>query len=440
MNNQNPYPSYLSNYTFPQYISTNIGLGYIPQSPYDLSGVKYKTKSDILTLQRQWDTFNRVQSANFSIYLKILKGEPLNWYVFANNQEATNYRNGQQLHTIRYPYIPPALFQSVSIAPIPTSRFVTGPPRFSQVPSVISPPPPIKESQKTENNADISIYRFVSSYNVLHSTFTYQFQSNEEMMAYYRGLRLLTIPPPIVFGEGVLYTQTSIDNRTYYIIRTGGTFKTNIQILNVQYFMVGGGGCAGGACGGGAGGLLTNTSFYTFPSQKGPPNISFSAGATYTVTIGGGGAIGNYPESYIGGAGGNTILSGTGVELSALGGGQAGWTSWYEPQTTGFGCGGGGGYSIGLQGGSTSGANGAPGGNAGGGIGGNNVDYSTPGPGITYNGVTYGVGGAGGVSYNTIINGAPNTGNGGAGGGSLGPPEGPVPVASGGSGILILSF
>ena len=70
----------------------------------------------------------------------------------------------------------------------------------------------------------------------------------------------------------------------------------------------------------------------------------------------------------------------------------------------------------------------------------NIVNYNTPGPGITYNGVTYGIGGAGGVSYNTIINGAPNTGNGGAGGGSLGPPGGPVPVASGGSGILILSF
>jgi len=188
----NPYPSYLSTYTYAQYLSTNVGLGYIPQTPYDLSGVKYKTKSDILTLQRQWDTFNRVQAINFSIYLKIIKGHPLNWYVFADNQEATNYRNGQQLHTVRYPYIPPVFFQSISIAPIPTSSFVTGPPRFSQVPSSIIPPPSIPESQKTENNSDVSIFRFVSSYNVLHSTFTYQFQSNEEQMAYYRGLRLAT--------------------------------------------------------------------------------------------------------------------------------------------------------------------------------------------------------------------------------------------------------
>lgn len=188
----NPYPSYISSYTYVQYLSTNIANGSIPQTPYDLSGVKYKTKSDILTLQRQWNTFNRVQAINFSIYLKIIRGQPLNWYVFVNNQEATDYRNGQQLHTIRYPYIPPAFFQSISIAPIPTSSFVTGPPRFSQVPPQINSVPPITESQKTENNSDVSIFRFVSSYNVLHSTFTYQFQSNEEQMAYYRGLRLAT--------------------------------------------------------------------------------------------------------------------------------------------------------------------------------------------------------------------------------------------------------
>ena len=435
---RNPYPSYLSNYTYNQYLSTNVGLGYIPQSPYDLSGVKYKTKSDILTLQRQWDTFNRVQAINFSIYLKILKGEPLNWYVFVNNQEATDYRNGQQLHTLRYPYIPPAFFQPISIAPIPTSSFVTGPPRFSQVPPQINSVPPITESQKTENNSDVSIYRFVSSYNVLHSTFTYQFQSNEEQMDYNRGLRLMP-PPTITFGVGTQYTQTSSGGRTYYTFTSGGSFTIGVLIPNATYFMVGGGGCAGGACGGGAGGLQTNTSFYKCPSQQGP-SITLLPGATYSVTIGEGGIIGNYPECYNGGAGGNTTLSGPNVSINALGGGQAGWTSWYEPRTIGFGCGGGGGYSIGLQGGSTSGANGAPGGNSGGGIGGNNINYTTPGPGITYNGVTYGVGGAGLVSYNTIVNGAPNTGNGGAGGGSLGPPPSAVPVASGGSGVFILSI
>ena len=203
----NPYPSYLSNYTYPQYLSTNIGNGSIPQSPYDLSGVKYKTKGDILTLQRQWDTFNRVQAINFSIYLKILSGQALNWYVFVNNQEATDYRNGQQLHTLRYPYISPMFFQSIALAPIPTNNMTTGPPRFSQVPSQIISPPPLTESQKIGNNSDMAIYTQVSTFNVLHSTFTYQFQSNEEQMSYYRAERRILAaqyaaanPPPIAGG------------------------------------------------------------------------------------------------------------------------------------------------------------------------------------------------------------------------------------------------
>jgi len=204
---QNPYPSYLSQYTYDQYLSSIIGNGVIPQSAYDLSGVKYKTKSDILTLQRQWDTFNRVQAINFAIYLNILNGGFPNWYVFASNQEASDFRVGQQLHTIRYPYISPVFFQSISLLPIPTSSYTTGPPRFSQVPSQIVSPAPISESQKTENNADTAIYVQVSTFNVLHSTFTYQFQSNEEQLAYHRAERRILAaryaaanPPPIAGG------------------------------------------------------------------------------------------------------------------------------------------------------------------------------------------------------------------------------------------------
>jgi len=202
-----PYPSYLSNYTYLQYLSTNIGIGNIPQSPYDLSGVKYKTKSDILTLQRQWNTFNRVQAINFSNYLNNLSGDPPIWYSFANNQEATDFRNGQQLHVLRYPYIPSNFFQQISLAPIPSNRYSTGPPRFSQANPQANVISPLTEGQKIENNADMSIYTFVSSYNVLHSTFTYQFQSNEEQLAYYRAERRILAaqyaaanPPPVVGG------------------------------------------------------------------------------------------------------------------------------------------------------------------------------------------------------------------------------------------------
>lgn len=173
-------------------LSTQIGQGYRTQYVFDLSGVKYKTKSDVLTYQRQWNTYENVENSNFLIYSNVLKGNTQSWYKFVNSTEATDYRNGQQLHQNRYPYLSPAYFQTIAIAPIPTSSYVTGPPRFSQVPSQTISRPAMKESQKTENNSDVSVYRFVSSYNVLHSTFTYQFQSNEEQMAYNRGLRLVS--------------------------------------------------------------------------------------------------------------------------------------------------------------------------------------------------------------------------------------------------------
>lgn len=173
-------------------LSSQIGQGYRTQYIFDLSGVKYKTKSDILTYQRQWNTYEHVENSNFLIYSNALQGRPRSWYTFINSTEATDYRTGQQLHQNRYPNLSPAYFQTIAIAPIPTSSFVTGPPRFSQVPPQTATRPALKESQKTENNSDVSVYRFVSSYNVLHSTFTYQFQSNEEQMAYNRGLRLTT--------------------------------------------------------------------------------------------------------------------------------------------------------------------------------------------------------------------------------------------------------
>jgi hypothetical protein len=172
--------SYLQN------LSTQIGVDARTQYFYDLSGVKYKTKSDLLTLRRQWDTYERVENINFSIYKTILKGIYQPWYVFASNEEASDYRVGQLLHVNRYPNIPSALFQSISLAPTPIPKDSGGPPRFAQAPSQIVSANPISEGQKTENNADMSIYIHVSTYNVLHSTFTYQFQSNEEQLAYHR--------------------------------------------------------------------------------------------------------------------------------------------------------------------------------------------------------------------------------------------------------------
>ena len=173
--------------------------------PYDLSGVKYKTKSDMIRLRTQWDTFERVENINFVIYLKFLSGnfsQP--WYQFVTNTEAADYRAGQTLHISRYPNVPPVVFSSICFAPLPICTNNSGPAIYGQVqtPTNVTP---LTESQKTANNQDTAIYVQVSTFNVLHSTFTYQFTSNEELMAYYRAeLRIkaaedaLAHPRPIV--------------------------------------------------------------------------------------------------------------------------------------------------------------------------------------------------------------------------------------------------
>jgi hypothetical protein len=201
----------MSSSTYQKNLNAQVAAGVRTQYVYDLSGVKYRTKSDLLTLQRQWNTFEKVENYNFKIYLQFLRGNfKQTWYQFNNNTEVADYRVGQQLHVNRYPNLPPEIFQSISLAPLPICTNGTGPPIFKQTPAQIVSVPAITEGQKIENNADMAIYVQVSTYNILHSTFTYQFTSNEEQLAYYRAERRLLAaaqaalhPPPIAGGFAV---------------------------------------------------------------------------------------------------------------------------------------------------------------------------------------------------------------------------------------------
>ena len=164
----------------------DVNAGKRTQWPYDLSGVKYKTKSDMIRLETQWNTFERVENINFLIYLKFLSGNfSQTWYQFVTNTEAADYRAGQNLHISRYPYIPPVVFSSICFAPLPICTNNSGPAIYGQIQTPRSATP-LTESQKTANNQDMAIYVQVSTFNVIHSTFTYQFTSYEEQMSYYR--------------------------------------------------------------------------------------------------------------------------------------------------------------------------------------------------------------------------------------------------------------
>jgi len=237
----------------------------------------------------------------------------------------------------------------------------------------------------------------------------------------------------------------------------------------------GGGGVingSGGSGGGGAGGLLYNT------------NIPIFNTASYTVSVGAGGAAGTNLGAN-GTNGSNSSIIGGGivssVSYTAVGGGGGGAvpTASVANQGIAGGSGGGGGgdttagsggagtpgqgfaggagsptgANVGGGGGGGSANNGAAGGTTTGGPGGigtaynfangTSVYYAGGGGGGSYNGGTPGTGGSGGgangVTNSVGLNGTSSTGGGGGGTGSTSA-SGANPGGSGGSGTVIVSY
>jgi hypothetical protein len=253
-----------------------------------------------------------------------------------------------------------------------------------------------------------------------------------------------------------------------------------IQPLITDFLVIAGGGGGGRGVGGGGGAGGYRNSYNSESSGGGgsaESSLTLTAGATYTITVGGGGTGGSSGTSpaYYGTNGSNSSISGTGITtITSIGGGGSGTqnTSPYVPNNGGSGGGGIGANSPSIpqtagsgtanQGfdggtGSTSapdycsgggGGAGAIGGNASGTNGGNggNGVAST----ITGSSVTRG-GGGGGSGRNTGISGTGGTGGGGNGGtlntpgtagstntGGGGGGSHDVDGANGGKGVVIL--
>ena len=157
------------------------------QYPFDIPGLRSKSQSEILRLRRQWDTFENVENYNYNVYTQLLQGNrSMLYYQFRDREELNDYKNGQQLHMLRYPDLPEATFQSISEQEFPDRTFVTSAPYVSNT---------IKQNAKfsvatiasenvTQQN-DQAIYIHVSTYNALH-IYQYTFPSNDEKLAYHR--------------------------------------------------------------------------------------------------------------------------------------------------------------------------------------------------------------------------------------------------------------
>jgi|9_EtaG_2_1085328.scaffolds.fasta_scaffold04981_3 hypothetical protein len=272
-----------------------------------------------------------------------------------------------------------------------------------------------------------------------------------------------TSPNPVYDTDGESVDMVFSGATKGWIPNSDGAvvFET-VQSYSANYLVVAGGagGGRGNAGGGGAGGYLTNV---------GGASIALTPGVVYTVTVGNGGT-GRSGSDNQGGAGQNSVLSGTGITtVTAIGGGGGGANgtssgagadggsggganynanggSGTAPQGNDGGDGPGNGPAYGGGGGGGAAATGANGSGSGGGAGGDgnantitgsSVSYAAGGGGSVDSSGTLGPGGTGGggTGGNNSTNATAGTVNTGSGGGG----SHQANSGAGGSGIVILS-
>ena len=237
------------------------------------------------------------------------------------------------------------------------------------------------------------------------------------------------VPPsslPTIGGSGTYTTSSLPGNYAVYTFTSGTCTFTPVANMQVGYIVVGGGGSSGTpggsyAGGGGGGGVV----YSTYTNAK-----TFTAGTTYTITVGAGGTV---PATGSGNAGSqSSIVSGS--VFSVIAGGGAGGI------TNNGGTSAGGSYTIGTGATGSTGVTGITGGTGSSG--------SAPASGITVTDSTVGIssifgGGGGGV------NGSGSTGGGGYGVTTYGPTgNAGLPNTgggggsgwAGGSGVVIIYF
>lgn len=173
-------------------------MSYTPlrtQYAFDLSGVKCKSQSDLISFQRQWATFERVENYDDIVFQKLMVGNRGTlFYQFNGRQEATDYKNGQTAHIKRYPWLPPTTFDSIRLRALPTTAMTVPPPNEAGPSKICGPFSPTQtSSERLVRAADLTTYVHVSTFNAVH-VYKYAFVSDEEKMSYHRAERQILSP------------------------------------------------------------------------------------------------------------------------------------------------------------------------------------------------------------------------------------------------------
>lgn len=150
-----------------------------------------------LTIENQWDTFERVENYNDAIYELYKTGDRSKlYYQFKNDQEFKDYRTGQQLHVNAYSispfFLPASTFQPVRDRPMPDVPIIGSLPYDTNVPRFIINKFTPTSSELSVAQGENEIFAYVSTYNGTH-VIKYQFVDETEKNAYERAdLRLNT--------------------------------------------------------------------------------------------------------------------------------------------------------------------------------------------------------------------------------------------------------
>ncbi len=264
-------------------------------------------------------------------------------------------------------------------------------------------------------------------------------------------------------------TITTSGGYTIHTFTSSGTFTANSN-LDAEYLVIGGGGGGGqhptgaGAGGGGAGGYrssVTGESSGGGASAESP--LTLTAGTSYLVTVGAGGAAGsssngaNGTDSAFGpiysyGGGGGARGNGSGSSMGTSGGSGGGSGSASSSRLPGQGtpgqgfAGGVGAQQTAAYGGAGGGGAGAAGsnGSASGGAGGAGVSSSITGSAVARGGggggATSGTGGTGGGGNGGTGGGTGQTAGSANTGGGGGAGYGSGIAAAGGSGVVIIRY
>lgn len=169
------------------------------QYPFSASAYKFKTGAELLKLQRQWDTFERIENFNDLVYQRMTAGyydKP--YYLYTGRDEMVDFVSGQRLHIERFPDAAAAgEFIAISDRPKPTTPPIS-------LPVQVDPQPPRGVPYSTIRSAsdqaritnDLNTYIYVSTFNATH-VYKHTFAGDEERFAYCRAERR------VLFGDDV---------------------------------------------------------------------------------------------------------------------------------------------------------------------------------------------------------------------------------------------